>query len=391
MNILLLDHGRQSLPFIQSLYKAGHKVTLVCLSRLSEGYFSVYPAKRLIWPNYNTDKEGFKNALIHYVKTWKPEITLALGDVSSEIIANNREEILKYTKITVPPESVYYMAKDKNKTMAFCMDQKIPCPKTYNPEVDHIDSIAKCLSFPVVVKPARGLGAIGLRRFYSAEELLCYLRSLNGQLKNLLIQEFIPHKNGMQYQAEAFLDSNSKVKICLVIEKPRFFPLTGGTSTANVTVYRPDIVETTRQLLEGIKWVGAADVDYILDPRDGIPKVIEINPRVTAGIKIGFAAGINYADLHIRLANGAPIPEMKDYKLGVYSRNIIMDLLWYFKASREMRQTTSPSFFKFFGPDIVYQTFSLKDPLTGIGFTLGMLKKFSQPGKWKEKMGKSLN
>lgn len=389
MDVLLLDQGRQSLPFLRALKKMGHHVAIVCLSRFSEGYFSRYPDRRLIWPNYNTNPEGFRNRLFEYLERHTPDVTLSVGDVSAEIIANNRERIRRYTNVTVPPREVFYMAKDKIKTMAYCMENNIPCPKTYFADNNSYEGIISRLSFPVMVKPSRGIGAIGLRRFDNYGDLKMYLAQGNFRSEDLLIQEYIPQENGMQYQAEAFLDEKSHMKVCMVMEKPRFFPVTGGTSTANLTVSRPDIVATTRRLLEGIGWTGAADVDYILDPRDNIPKVIEINPRVTAGIKIGFAAGIDYADLHLRLASGLPIPRIDSYTLGVYSRNILMDVLWYFQASRTMRKNTQPSFFKFFGPRVLEQTFSLRDPFTMLGFFLHMVLKFSGKNVWREKMGSS--
>jgi len=389
MHVLILDQGRQSLPFLKAIKSAGHFVTIVCLSKLSEGYFSKYPDKRLIWPNYHDDPIGFKNGLFEFLRKNKPDVTLSLGDTSSEIIACNRTQILKYTNVTVPPQEVFFMARDKRKTMAFCMKNNIPCPKTFQIDPSDLQIVSSKLNFPVMAKPAKGIGAVGLKRLNTHKELWDYFSKNSKKFKNndLLIQEFIPQKNGMQYQAEAFLDADSKMKACMVIEKPRFFPVTGGTSTANVTVYRPDIVEITRKLLEGIKWIGAADVDFILDPRNNIPKVIEINPRVTAGIKIGFLAGINYADLHLRLAKGLEIPEIKSYQTGIYSRNLIMELLWYFSASKEMKKNTKPSFFKFFGSKITYQTFSIDDPLTGLGFFLGMIRKYSKLKKWREKLG----
>ena len=176
----------------------------------------------------------------------------------------------------------------------------------------------------------------------------------------------------------------------MVILKPRFFPVAGGTSTANQTIDRPDIQETVRRLLEGISWTGAGDVDLILDPRDGVPKVLEINPRVTAGIKIGFAAGIDYADLHVRHAMGEAVPEVGSYKLGVYSRNLIMDVLWFLFSDREGRKATPLPFFRFFGRDVCYQTIAWDDPTPFLGFFLGMVRKYSSPKVWRAKLGRDV-
>jgi predicted ATP-grasp superfamily ATP-dependent carboligase len=387
LKILLLDQGRQTLPFLKSFAKAGHKVFVVCNSRINEGYFSRYPTKRLMWPSYNTDPEGFKEHLLTYLKKNNIDVTLCLGDVSAEILSKNRDEISKYTKITVPEYSKFASVTDKLELMEYCMNNDIPCPVTCKLDREFNPDLLGNFNFPVIVKPRKGIGAMGVVKVEKPKMVSEIVPGLYNKYGPLLMQEYIPQQNGMQYQAQAFLDRNSCMKVCMVIEKPRFFPVNGGTSTANVTVENAKIVETCRQLLEGIGWTGAADVDLILDPRDNIAKVLEINPRVTAGIKIGFAAGIDYADLHIRYALGEEIPEIKQYKLGVYSRNIFMDLMWFIFSDREMKKNTHPPFFKFFGKDVLDQTISLDDPLTGLGFFLNMARKYMNIKYLREKLG----
>lgn len=387
LHVLMLDDGRQVLPFLQSLHRAGHQTAVACGSKLTAGYFSRYAGRRLMWGDYFHDPEGFTSHLLAYVHRYRPDVVLSVGDVSAGILARNQQDLSQYTRLTAPPLDVFEQAADKARTMAFCMRNNIPCPHTYFPEEDCPEAFLPKMRFPVMVKPRRGIGAIGLRRIETAEEFLREYPSLRQRYGDLLVQEFIPQEGGTQFQAEAFLDADSRMKVCLVIAKPRFFPVTGGTSTANVSIRRPDIQENVRKLLEGLRWRGAADVDLILDPRDNVPKVLEINPRVTAGIRIGFAAGIDYADLHLRLALGKEVPVIDHYRLGVYSRNLCMDLLWYLFSNREMRRKTWPPFFRFFGRDVCEQLMTADDPMPFVGFVLGMIKKYAHPGVWRKKLG----
>lgn len=390
LHILILDGGRQALPFLRSLKQAGHHVSIACGDRFSVGYFSRYPDRRLLWPDYFHDAEGFTERMMAYLRRRRPDVTLAVGDVSAGILARNKAEVTRYTRVTSPDPPVFDQAADKGLTMDFCMRNGIPCPKTFLPDEESLDDILAKLPMPVMIKPRRGIGAIGLCRVESADELRRVYPVMRKRYGPLLVQEFIPLADGMQYQAEAFLDDRSRTRACMVILKPRFFPVTGGTSTANLTIDRPDIRESARRLLEGLRWRGAADVDLILDPRDNVPKVLEINPRVTAGIKIGFAAGIDYADLHVRLAMGEPVPDVPSYKLGVYSRNLCMDVLWWLFSRREDRKATPMPFWNFIGPEVVYQTFGPDDPMPLAGFILGMLRKYCRPSVWKTKLGRDL-
>ena len=159
----------------------------------------------------------------------------------------------------------------------------------------------------------------------------------------------------------------------------------GGTSTANVTIDHREITGTTRKLLEGLKWKGAADVDYIFDPRDNTAKILEINPRVTAGIKTGFVAGIDYADLHLKLAFGEDIPKIVSYKLGVYCRKFFLEMLCYLLSDRDMKKRTTPPFFTIFRRNMVDQVFSIDDPLAGLGFFLSMVRRYTNIRNFKAK------
>ena len=129
-------------------------------------------------------------------------------------------------------------------------------------------------------------------------------------------------------------------------------------------------------------------MDYILDPRDQRAKILEINPRVTAGIKIGFVAGIDYADLHKKLAFEEEVPEIRSYKLDVYCRNFFLEVLWFLYADRKMRRATRPPFFKPYGRYVVDQLFSWNDPLAAFGFFLNMLKKYLNISNFKAKFHK---
>jgi hypothetical protein len=55
-----------------------------------------------------------------------------------------------------------------------------------------------------------------------------------------------------------------------------------------------------------------------------------------------------------------------------------------------MRKSTHPSFFKFFGRNVCYQTLAADDPMPFAGFVLGMLRKYANPKVWKAKLGKDL-
>lgn len=93
-------------------------------------------------------------------------------------------------------------------------------------------------------------------------------------------------------------------------------------STLNSTVDRPDILAAGMRLLQGIGWHGMGDCDFIVDPRDGVPKLMEVNPRFTRSIKILVAAGLEFPYLLYRLALGLPVEPQFEYRKGLGTRAI---------------------------------------------------------------------
>src|SRR5262245_2564238 len=102
------------------------------------------------------------------------------------------------------------------------------------------------------------------------------------------------------------------------------------------------------------------DCDFIEDPRDGTPKLMEINPRFTRSIKICVLAGIDFPYLLYRLAVGKPFPSVLEYKVGVFLRYLPADIMWFMKSQN--RFTTQPSFFWFWGKNLRDELLSLSDP-----------------------------
>ncbi|MBZ9652565.1 carboxylate--amine ligase [Psychroflexus montanilacus] len=391
MTVLVLDQGRQSLPFLKSLRKSGHTVISIYSSKLSEAYFSRYPSKKLRWQSPMKNPVGFYVQLEHFIKTNTVDLVIGVSDFSAEILSKNKDEISKYTKLLVPDYQLFSKVVDKYLLMKHCMNNDIPCPTTYDiSSKEDLDKFKNQLIFPVMVKPKRGIGSIGVYRYNSFKELESNYLDLFNTHGALFIQQFIQQKGGTQYQAELFLNQNSETIACVVIEKPRFFPVYGGTSTANVSVVNSEISKISKRLLEGLKWTGAADIDFIFDPIDKQYKVLEINPRVTAGIKIAFEAGVDFAELYLNFVRKKTIQPIVNYKSGVYNRLLVLEFFWYFLVDKKTRKNTKPNFFNFFGKDVIEQTFSIDDPLPFFGFIFAMIKKYLNIKRVKQKFFKKL-
>ena len=366
--LLLGADENESLPILANLHRHGVPVTAAAPRRLSMGLFSRYPVRRLISPNPNAEPEQFIEWVEQTVKSGDYPVTMVCGETATWLMAQARERLEPYTRLPLVDMAKFYLCRDKSKTMKEAARLGIPIPMTWYPDDVGIDVVAAQIpAWPVVLKPCISNGARGISYPQNADELKSLYEKTRADYESCIVQEFIPH-SGMQYKAEIILDADGKSVCGGVYDKPRFYPPTGGSSTLNSTVDRPDILDAGTRFLQGIGWYGMGDCDFIEDPRDQVPKLMEVNPRFTRSIKVLVEAGLEYPYVLYRLALGLPIEPQFDYRKGLYLRYFLSDCVWFLRSPNRFK--ARPSFFWFFGRNLRDEIFSWADPLPTVAFVV---------------------
>lgn len=358
-----------SLPIIVSLSSKGLEVHVASHKRVCVGFFSKYTHKRFLYPSPFTHEDEFINRLLEYVKKERFDVTFVTGEQPTCLLSKNKELFTEYTRLPVVDFERYMKCRDKTITMKVAGRVGIPTPKTYYPEEEGLEEIAKKLSYPVVIKPNMSDGARGISYPRNREELTLLYHNTKEKYGPCHIQEYIPH-TGMQYKAELLMDYSSAVKAWCVYNKLRYYPPSGGSSTLNSTVARKDILECAATMLKELKWYGMGDCDFIEDPRDGVPKLMEINPRFTRSIKVCVIAGVDFPYLLYKMAMGEKVPAVLDYQIGIFLRYLPSDIMWFIKSKERFK--ARPHFFWFLGKNLRDEIISLKDPGPAIAYFASM-------------------
>ena len=354
---------------MESMHRLGCHVTTFNTSKLDMGYASRYPDEKLCVKCNMNDSEEYWKAVGPILKSGKYDVAIPMFDFSAEILAHHKEELKDTIYIAVNDLEVFQYARDKLITMQVCMENGIPCPKTFLTE-DLLDISELGIQYPICIKPRSGSSAIGFRMIEKPEETEEILTATEKKYGPALIQEYIPQTD-LQYKAELFVDQSGEIKSACVFSKVRWYPINGGSSTLNETVDRPDIVESCTKLLKIIGWRGYADIDLIQDPRDGIAKIMEINPRITGSVKICYAAGVDFSEQILQDYLDVPITPYLEYEKGKYLRYLHTDILWFLKSKNRFH--CKPSWFDF--RNSVDQIWSVKDPLPWFAYTIESVKK----------------
>lgn len=381
IRVLLIEgRARQVMPLMESLHNLGCHVTTYNASKLDMGYASHYPDKKVLSYCDAKNPQASWEAISKELKTKQYDLVIPLNDFVAIMLSQHKEELKPYVAIAANDWDVFQYASDKLKTMKVCMDNGIPCPKTYVSEKLN-DLKDMKLQFPVCIKPRTGYSAVGFRKIDKPEELEGIVKASIEKYGPSLIQEYIPQTD-LQYKAEIFVDKNDEIKSACVFSKVRWYPVDGGSSTLNMTVNRPDIVESCKKLLKAIHWRGYADIDLIQDPRDNTAKIMEINPRITGSVKICYACGVNFSEQILQDYLDVPVTPYMEYEEGKYLRYLHTDLLWLIKSPTRFR--CKPSWFDF--RNSVDQIWSARDPWPWFTYTMANITKVGADSK-KRKLG----
>lgn len=384
LKILLLDgHTVQAFSVLRSLKKPHFHLTIFCEKKISYGYTSKYPDKKIICPSITSYPDNFYNFLISFLKKNKVDFILPLYDESADFLNTNRNVIEKLgTKIGLPSKIQYDLARNKGLLMEFCKKNNIPHPKTCSITKTNFENVAEEIGFPSLLKPDKSSGAVGIVHVSSISQLYKYFSVADYQCKELSLQEFVDHA-GYYFNAMLYRKNDGTFSKAVIVKICRYFPINGGTGSYNETVDNPEIEKISREILNKLSWNGFADLDFIVDKHTLKPKLIEINPRIPACIHSAFVSGINFPEIIIYDSFGILIPNQK-YIAGKKVRFFAMDVLWFFFSNKRFH--ASPSWFRFFEKNLYYQDGSWDDPFTMLAGIVMGIRKYMKPSYFKSKL-----
>jgi predicted ATP-grasp superfamily ATP-dependent carboligase len=171
------------------------------------------------------------------------------------------------------------------------------------------------LPFPLALKPAikendNALTVAKAWRVEGDDELA----RLYGQARQivdpdvLMVQELIPG-GGESQLSYAALCQDGIPQAELTARRTRQYPAEfGRASTFVETVRCPEAVELSRRLLAELGYTGLIEIEFKRDPRDGILKLLDMNPRVWGWHTLCARAGVDFPWLLWLLVCGREVP-----------------------------------------------------------------------------------
>jgi carbamoyl-phosphate synthase large subunit len=153
------------------------------------------------------------------------------------------------------------------------------------------------IELPVIVKPRVGSGSRGIRliqRLEALERIEC-----DG---TLLVQEHLP---GTEHSLDVLARSDGQV--IAVVPRSRL-KVDSGIAITGRTVHDHGLETIGRQVAERIGLTSVANVQ-VKESTDGLPALLEVNPRFPGTMPLTVASGVNMPKLCVDDALGSPLPE----------------------------------------------------------------------------------
>jgi biotin carboxylase len=280
-------------------------------------YYTPSPAKDWRAGNIqreNTEtEEAYIQAVLKICEEEKIDTIFPSFDPHMYVFSKNRERFEKTgVLIPVPDYEVVITPLDKYRTIQAAQEVGFPCPKTYLPQSENdLRKIADELGFLLVIKPCFTSAGRGIRMVGDFRALRENVRSVCAYQTMPIVQEYIPGKQYQNYYL--VLDRKGEWKSVFCATNLYLFRVAQNLASAGESIAPNDYVQDAIRLVRRLGWWGGATLQVKIDSRDGVPRLMEINPRLGVNLWYRTELGINIPWMCVNIARGQDIRAAKNY------------------------------------------------------------------------------
>lgn len=320
IKVLVTDSNhRKALAAVRSLGKNGINVIAADKRKLSIAGISRYCSKSIKYPDPLAYSDNFIKYIEEYVTSNNVDIILPMEDLTTEIFSKNLKRFNGKAIIPFPNYDIYIKCRDKAETIKQAIVSGLPCPKTYFiNNIAEVKYLSKNIEYPVVVKPRKSSGSRGITYVFPGSDLVNKYEAVHKEYPFPLLQEYIPQENRVQLQILLLINKNKEIIACCTQEFLRQYPVNGGPGTLWKTISLPELELKSMQFLKDLNWYGIACVEYVIDPRNGEPKFMEINPRFWGTLNLSIQVDVNFPLLLVKMALGEDLDPVYNKRLEEY-------------------------------------------------------------------------
>ena len=254
------------------------------------------------------DDSSYLDGIAAVAKKAGAEAIFVGSDEELHPLSSSKEALERETgaKVVVNQPRVLNVCADKWKTYIFLKEHDLPRAESAVPAFK--ESFYAANHFPLVIKPREGHGSLGLHVVSNRDEADLAIRVLEREGASPIIQEYLGDE-GMEFTAGVTVTADGK-KVMSSIAMRR--TLKGGQTYKAFIDDFPEVRAVAEEAALKLGATGPMNVQSRLV--DGVPKIFEINPRLSASSAMRAVAGVNEPDLLFRNAVLGEEPQVVEYQ-----------------------------------------------------------------------------
>lgn len=365
-----------ALAMIRSLGRKNIPVIALDSVAYSVGFMSKYCMRHLLYEDPIQFPKETVATLVRIGKALNKPVLLPAGDDIIFLVMRYRSMLEKAFVFPLPQNDFLKYAVDKRLTMQLALQEGIPIPKTFMPSTSNqLNKIKGELRYPVVVKPRINIGfrnKFGTKtiKAWSFKQLTEIYRLVSKHFSRPLIQEYVPGGTKNLYSLGTIFDQQHR-PLGIFLER-KLHQLIDGVTSCGEFVHNQEIVNLSLKILQTIKWVGPAEVEFKLDPRDSEFKLMEINPRPFMWVNLPIKSGLDIPYLWYSIAVEEPCEEIGNIRNDLKFINLYHFVLGLIKelSSNEQKIKAIGSHLKTLRGRFVFDLLSKADMLPFLSYPL---------------------
>ena len=376
VSVLVTDGGaRQTMTILHDLKELGCRIAVLCPAKLCTGSYSNIPHEKIVDARAASSHEGFDEFLLSQVSGGKYDVLLPVAEGSTNRVTQMEDELKARVRLACAPRSAYINAFDKQRTFELAIENGIPHPRTRR-QAETVEQFLVTVEFPLIIKPRNGMGSIGFHKFERREDFWPYIREKGIDLDAYVLQEFVDYEKRLG--TILFVDRSGNICMAYADEVLRWYPLDAGSATTIRSIDYPELLAYSGKLLQAMHWQGVAALSFMVDRISGEPKLLEINGRIPASIRLSHQCGFNVARLLLEMAYGQEVTRYPaNTVFGQVTRHFHAEIPWFLKAPNRFR--TEPSWFSWKNTrDVVFWR---DDPKPWLAYTLQKMTGYQESMK----------
>lgn len=229
---------------------------------------------------------------------WHGWAVIPTNDYALMALAQHRELLSRWYRVTVPEHEIVRRVTDKAETYRLAREVGLDVPRSYGP-ASQVTATREDICYPVVVKPlesAHFWEVFGKKLIVARNraELMAAVTQMELTGTQAEVFDLVPGSDGRFFNYTVYMDRHSQPVAEFSFRKLRKAPPFYGVARAAEVADLPELREPTIALLQRIGWQGTASAEYKLDPRDGRYRLMEINGRCFLAHGLPIQCGVNY-------------------------------------------------------------------------------------------------